>query len=212
MILFLLFLIPITLALVVINFNREGNNIVLPLLPFFGGVLLFLPSLLLRAMVSGLFDPSYTAWGLFMQTLLKDHLLLLGFAVGWAVLLRRFLFQPVKQSNLYKTMAFFGGYYSAFNVYIFLERITHLDLYALFLLPVLTLATAIVAALLLVQIASFFGVAKYLSLAGLIVLPVACTIVTVLYTRNLPLFSIIGTIVIACLAGALFFLQKEKIY
>jgi hypothetical protein len=212
MIFFLLFLIPICLTLIIVNFNKDGESIVLPLLPFFLGIVVFVPSILLHTIIVGFFEPSYTSWGLFFQTLLREHLLLLGFALGWTVLLRKSLFLPVRQTNLYKTMAFIGGYYSAFNAYVFLERITHLDYYALFLLPVMTLSMVVLAALLLVQFASFFGVAKYISLAALVAVPFACAIVTVLYLRNLPVFSVIGTIILGGLAGTLFFLQKDKIY
>ncbi len=212
MVLFLLFLVPISLALLIVHYNREGDKIVLPLLPFFWGMLLFLPSLFLQTIITGFFEPSYTAWGLYLQTLVREHFLFLGFAVGWAVLLRHSLFLPVKQSSLYKTIAFFGGFYTALNAYEFLERITRLDYYALFLLPALSLSTIILAALLLVQYASFFGLMKYASLVALICLPFLMTIMTVLYLRTLPVFSIIGTIVMAGAAGAIFFLQKEKIY
>lgn len=212
MVLFLLFLVPASVALLIVRFNREGNKIILPLLPFLYGLLLFLPSLLLQAIVVGFFEDSYTAWGLFVQTLFREHFLFLGFAVGWAAVLRYRLFLPVKQSSLYNTIAFFGGYYAALNVSVYLERVTRLDFYTLFLLPALTLATVVLAALLLVQYASFFGVAKFASLAALICLPFLTTIMTVLYARSLPVFSIIGTIVMAGVAGALFIVQKEKIY
>ncbi len=212
MVLFLLFLVPIGVALIIVNFNREGEKIVLPLLPFFWGLLLFIPSVLLLTIVNGLFEPSYTAGGLFLQTLVRDHFLLLACAIGWAVLLRHHLFQPVKKSSLYKAMAFFGGYYTAVNVNAYLDRMAHLDLYTLFLLPILALATVVVSSLLLVQAASFFGVSKYLSLSGLAVMPVASTVVTVLFIRNLPVLSVVGCVVVAGLGGALFYLQKEKIY
>ncbi len=212
MMLFLLFLIPLSVALLVVLFNREGDKIVLPLWPFFWGMLLFLPSLLLRTIIAGFFEPSYTAWGLYLQTLVKDHFLYLGFAVGWAVLLRRSLFMPVKRSSLYATLAYFGGYYSALNVYSYLEHITHLDFYVLFLLPALTLATVVLAALLLVQFAGFYGILKYASLAALVGLPFLAAVVSVLFLRSWPVFSFIGTVVFVGAAGVLFFAQKEKIY
>ena len=212
MVLFLLFLIPLSVALLIVHYNREGEKIVVPVIPFFWGMLIFLPSLLLQSIVSGFLEPSYTAWGLYLHTLVKEHFLFLGFAVGGAVLLRQSLFMPVKQSSLYTTLAFFGGYYSALNVYAYLERITHLDFYALFLLPALTLATVVLAALLLVQFAGFYGVAKYASLTALISLPFLAAVVPVLYLRALHVFSFIGTVLIVGAAGALFFVQKEKIY
>jgi hypothetical protein len=212
MVLFLIFLIPISLTAIIINYYREGDKIVLPLLPFFYGIVVFLPSILLYTIVTGFIEPSYTRWGFYFHTLLKEHLFMFGIAFGWAVILRKTLYLPVGRNSFYKTLAFFGGYYSALNIYEYLERITHLDLYTVFLLPLLSLATVLIAALLLIQFVNLFGVVKYVSLAAVILFPFLITLVTVLYLRNLTVFSVIGTIIFIGAAGFLFFLQKDNVY
>jgi hypothetical protein len=211
MMLFLLFLIPVVLAAIIINFSRNGQAILLPLSSFFLGMLFFLPSFLLANLFSGLFEQSYTAAGFFFHAFFREHAIILTLCLGWIVLLRNFILLKPRESILYQVMAFFGGYYTLVNLHEYLARITHLDAYALFLLPLLNLAAVIVCALLLTQVVRHFGLARMGALAGLVALPFVMTVVTVLFQRNHQMFAVIGALLAAGGAGVMFFWRKHEV-
>ncbi len=211
MMLFLLFLIPIGLAVILINHSREGRAVALPLLPFFQGMLLFLPSFILSTIIHGLFEPSYTGPGFYLYTFFREHGIMLLLCFGWILLLRNSLLFKPKENILYNTMSFFGGYYSLVNIHEYLSRITHLDVYALFLLPLVNLSLVIVCSLLLSQVIREYGLARYASLVGLVALPFIMTALTVFFLRNLPLPAFIGTMLLAGAAGVFYFLRKDSV-
>ena len=209
MMLFLIFLIPLGLAVIVINYCRRDGTIALPLFPYFLGMLLFLPSFVLASILKGLFEPSYTGAGFYFYVFFHEHFIMFALCFGWILLLRnQLLFKP-KENILYNILAFIGGYYSLVNVDEYLSHITHLDAYDLFLLPVVNLALVILAALLLTQVVRGYGVERYGSFGGLIALPFAASFVNVFFFRNLPVPAFIGTIILALIAGALFMFKKE---
>ncbi len=209
MMLFLILLIPVGLAAIMVNYCRQDGTISLPLLPFFLGMLLFLPSFILASLVQGLFEPSYTSAGLFIFTFFREHCIMLVFCFGWMLLLRNLLLFRPRENILYTILAFMGGYYSLVNVDAYLSHITHLDAYTLFLLPLLNLALVVIGALLLTQVVRGFGVERIMSLGGLVALPFAVTVVTVFFLRNRPVPAVIGTAVVALAAGVLFFVRKD---
>lgn len=209
MMLFLILLIPVGLATIMVNYCRQNGAMSLPLLPFFLGILLFLPSFILNSLVQGLFEPSYTSAGFFFYTFFRGHCIMLVFCFGWMLLLRNMLIFRPRENILYGILGFMGGYYSLVNVDAYLSHITHLDAYTLFLLPLLNLALVVIGALLLTQVIRGFGVERLLSLGGLAALPFAVTVVTVFFLRNRPVPAVIGTAVIVFLAGVLFFVRKD---
>jgi hypothetical protein len=156
-----------------------------------------------------LFEPSYTASGFYLHSLLKDHILFLLTAVGWLFLLRNTALRGKNDHLFRKLLAFLGGYYSAIAVYEYLENIAHLDFYVLFLLPVLQLATVLAAATCIALFVTQFGFMKYFSLLGLVGLPFILNISSVLFLRNFTVVAAFGAIIFISSAVFLFFRFKD---
>lgn len=211
MILFLVFLIPLSLAIVLINYSRNGQAVTLPVMPFFQGMFMFIPSFLLLTIIHGVIEPSYSGAGFFFYTFFRDHAIMLLFSIGWLVLFRNSLLLNPREKILYTLMAFLGGYYSMVNIHEYLTRITHLDIYALFLLPVINLSLVILMALFLTHIVREYGLVRYISLVGLVSLPFAMTTISVLFFRNFPVPSIIGTVCLGAVAAILLFFRREAV-
>jgi hypothetical protein len=211
MMLFLIFLIPVCLAIILINFNRSGQTIILPVIPFFQGMFLFLPSFILSAVISGLMEPSYSTAGFFFYTFFHEHFIMLLLCFGWVVLLRNSLLLNPKENILYSIMAFFGGYYSMVNIHLFFSRITHLDAYTLFLLPVVNLSLVVLCAFFLTHLVREYGFLRYASLLSLIALPLLVTVFSILFLRHFPLPAAVATLCFGILAFALFFARKDTV-
>jgi hypothetical protein len=211
MMLFLILLIPIGLALILVNHSRDGHAVILPVMPFFQGMLLFLPSFVLSTIIFSMLEPSYTGAGLFFYTFFREHFVMLVLCFGWMILLRNSLLLKPKENILYNIMAFVGGYYTLINIHEYLSRITHLDAYALFLLPLVNLSLVVLGALLLARVVREFGLARFGALAALIALPFAMTLCTVFFLRNLLVPSIISTVILVASAGGFYFLRKEAV-
>jgi hypothetical protein len=209
MMLFLIFLIPIGLAVVFINYCRQERAIALPLLPYFLGMLLFLPSFILTSIIQGLYEPSYTGAGFYFYAFFHEHFTMLILCFGWMLLLRNLLLFKPKENILYNILAFMGGYYSLVNVDQYLTHITHLDTYSLFLLPVVNLSLVILGSLLLAQVVRGYGLERFGSLGGLIALPFAATFVNIFFFRNLPVPAVIGTVILAGIAVVFFLVRKD---
>jgi hypothetical protein len=94
-------------------------------------------------------------------------------------------------------------------MYEYLDHITRLDLYILFLFPLLELAIILIASICISLFMSNFGVVKYISVFGLLSIPFILNLVTVLAIRNYPLAAVIGTCIFAGGAGFLFVKRKD---
>lgn len=209
MMLFELLLIPLVTIMCTALWSRGKGNIVFPLSSFIIGAIVFFPGIFLFYLFRGLFPMDYSSIDLYLYFMGQDHLLHLIFSTAGLLLIRAFIQKTVNDNYTFRALAFYGGYYTLVSCFYFLENLSHLNEYVLFVLPLLHLSTVLLASIAVSQFHTRDGVSRIIPLVMLVVPAALFGFISTGPLQNNFILSVIAAVVVTGVSGFGFWKLKD---
>jgi hypothetical protein len=175
----------------------------------FKGAIWFVPALFVLSIIQNVFKVSYKPIEHFFYYFYRDHFLyaLLG-VVGYIVFYEINVTMRKKHSFL-TPVTFLCGYYTLVSINDFLVYVGEFDVYLLFLLPLVRIATIIALALLIERFIDEVSNMKIVYGSLMAGVPIASGFVSFTYMINLDILAFIIAISLVAGSCGLYYLWKE---
>ena len=172
MMLFELLLIPLVTILFISLWNKGQGNVIFPISSFIIGAIVFFPGIFLFYLFRGIFPLEFSSSALYLHFMWQDHLLHAVFSTTGLLIFRAFIQKTSHDNYSFRALAYYGGYYTLVSCFYFLENLTHLNEYILFILPLLHLSMVLCTSIAVSQFHSRDGLSRIFPIL-LLAVPIA---------------------------------------
>lgn len=209
MILFLLFSIPLTFLLVNHCFNNYNIKKRAIALPFFYGMFLSIPILLLYWAFFDSFVNSWSSAGLYFHSFLNRDGIFALYIV--TVLLCYFLFveKPQKAERLREITAIVMGLFFSIALYDSLAAEAWYGHLELFILPINRISTVFLISLLISRTLKSYDWWKYFWIGLAVAVPFLMVFLPVMFLSNLSLISVVLSILLLVGSSSVYVLESK---
>ena len=179
------------------------KKVTLQISPFFKGILWFVISLIALIIFYNPTPASFSWISLFLFYFLNEHLLFIVAGLAGYFLFHGFYYNYKKDDKFVQSLFFLTGFYIGVSIQYFIRYYPDLDIYILFILPLLHCTTVLLVSLFIDKIFNAYGRDKILYWAMILLVPVVLSLLSMLFAYN---FIFLSFILSFLLAGGSFFI------